>query len=494
MADISALFQAMGVGQQPQDPTAALQQSGLGPQAAPPQQDPAMDPLAAAEADLQKKYDQALAVWQADPKSMIPQNLADFKKYEDQQYQEKYGRQGAATRFMQQVLAGAKGKTLQEVNSESARSDWDEALKQQAQQIAQQKSQAGQAAQLIGQQLGEIRSQRAAQQARDRDITNNRRITENSPENKAVVAAQAKKDFIQNLKDSGHWDGYTDDERKFIEVNGKLPPPTPPKAIPGSAKGEDILQFHPDAKSGGTPLDKGKYYRLVETGNRREYEPTAPPGYEVPQTTTSERPVTVGNTVQSIPFSSTRGPTGATAPQGAGGGGPRILGSSPTEQRRAEEPTYTPKGQEVLQETQPVLDMMGRVKELLAPVKDQNMPFSTLVDRGAYSIGMATDASKLINKLELERIVGAARILKGSSRAISVLEDAKVHLPNPKIDSAKLMYEKTETILQALDDIKRSVDTYERKYPGRTDVKTDDLKKSGPKTADDFLKLYPPKR
>ncbi len=487
MADIQALLSQIGmaptqINQAPPDlpqdnPLASIgigapPQANLGPAPLSPQQTQEAK-WAQQEAELEAARQKAMAVLQADPKSMIPQNIADFKKYEDAQFKEKYGKPGiggTAHRFLQEVLAGYSGKTLQEVNSEAARKDWTEAMQEQAQQIAQQQHQAAQVAQLTQQQLADLRAQRS------NDVAN-RRIDVNSPDNKAAVSQAVIGNTIQHLKDTGVWDTLSGAQQASIQAGTKSVTPDRAQNVPGSAKGADILQFHTDAKSGGQPLDPTKYYRLVKIGDKSEYEPTTPPGYEVPQTTTRESLGTVGGNSVVVPLKSTRGPAGQPQSTNTGGGGGiRVLGPSGAEQRRLEEPTYTAKGQEVLQETQPVIDMMSRVKDMIEPVKDQNVPFSTLVDRGAYSLGIATDASSLINKLELERIVGAARILKGSSRAISVLEDAKVHLPNPKVDSAKLMYEKTQTILQALDDIKKSVDTYERKYPGMSATKPDDIK------------------
>jgi hypothetical protein len=108
--------------------------------------------------------------------------------------------------------------------------------------------------------------------------------------------------------------------------------------------------------------------------------------------------------------------------------------------------------QRVLQETQPVLDNIQRIKAELEPLKNSSTPAATLLPRIAYALGYGTDQSKLLSDLEMGRIVQGARIIKGSSKAAPVLEKAMIHTPNAWKDSGKLMYDKLSRIEQTLQD------------------------------------------
>ena len=164
-------------------------------------------------------------------------------------------------------------------------------------------------------------------------------------------------------------------------------------------------------------------------------------------------------------------PTGAKTPApvkpaGAGNGGGRVIGQSPQQTTRQWENELTPNGQKAVAESEPVLDQVNRAMAMLESTKNENTPLAEALPRLGYSVGIATDVSKLINNLELGKVIGASRVLKGGSRALPALELAMKHLPIVEKDSAKLMYEKLQNVKQNLEDIKAAAFQYERKYPG----------------------------
>jgi len=225
---------------------------------------------------------------------------------------------------------------------------------------------------------------------------------------------------------------------------------------------------------------------------------TPPPAY-VPETSstssTTQRVVTVDGRVITVPVTSTSQntktrsvPGGTTPPTPAPKGkgmtpppasisnpgepalppGARVIGKSPAQYLREIQNQYTPAGQTALQQTAPVLDQVDRAMKMLEPVKNDNQMLEYALKRLGYSVGLASDTSALINNLELGKIVGASRILRGGSRSYEALKQAMIHLPDPKKDSPKLMYEKLQNIRRNLTDINDSVDKFERKFPGMT--------------------------
>src|ERR1043166_4665351 len=123
----------------------------------------------------------------------------------------------------------------------------------------------------------------------------------------------------------------------------------------------------------------------------------------------------------------------------------------------------TPAAQRVLYETEPVHDMINRIKAELEPHKNDNTPAANLLPRIAYALGYGTDQGAFLSALELTRITGGARLIRGSSRAANVLEKAMIHTPNAWKDSSKLMYDKLSTIEKNLTDIEQAARTYGRK-------------------------------
>ena len=186
-------------------------------------------------------------------------------------------------------------------------------------------------------------------------------------------------------------------------------------------------------------------------------------GMMTPVPTPSSSTTTVGG--PSASGTRLKGSTGG----GAGGTSVRIgqpLGQSQSTFKMSAENPLTPAGQQAIAEAQPVMQQLNRAQAMLESIKDDNMPFTTAPARLGYAVGMASDYSNLINNLEMGKVIGAARVLKGSSRAIQALNIAMKHLPDPAKDSPKLMYEKIQNIKQNLADIQTAAATNERRYPG----------------------------
>ena len=186
-------------------------------------------------------------------------------------------------------------------------------------------------------------------------------------------------------------------------------------------------------------------------------------GVMTPVATPSSSTTTVGG-----PSASGARPKGGTS-GGTGGASVRTgqpLGQSQSTFKMSAENPLTPAGQQAIAEAQPVMQQLNRAQAMLESIKDDNMPFTTAPARLGYAVGMASDYSNLINNLEMGKVIGAARVLKGSSRAIQALNIAMKHLPDPAKDSPKLMYEKIQNIKQNLADIQTAAATNERRYPG----------------------------
>jgi hypothetical protein len=123
--------------------------------------------------------------------------------------------------------------------------------------------------------------------------------------------------------------------------------------------------------------------------------------------------------------------------------------------------------QNVIVNTQPVLDQVSDLMGKLKDYKDVNTPGYFAADRTAYAMGMKSNvtgemASQIAN-LELQKVVAAAAALKGSSRALPALKIAMEHTPNVWTDSPALIYEKLNTIQGRLADVVNDAYTYGRK-------------------------------
>lgn len=254
-------------------------------------------------------------------------------------------------------------------------------------------------------------------------------------------------------------------------------------------------------------------------GNELSRRPSAPPAAYVPSTTTNarngEQVVVVGDQVRAVPVTSgttsTRsraipgmpppnvapgagaapydpfaaGQTGdqppaapvskapaparpttaprASAPaQGAG----RTIGESPAAFKMRVENEYTPNGQKVMGELFPRMEMIKRLIGFLEPNKNDDMPASHLLDTLAYRMGYAGNTGGFLSQLQLGSIGQAGSLIKGVSRAKEVLDKAMVHTPAAWKDSSKMMYQKLTEIYRNMEDMKKGVDMYEKKFPG----------------------------
>ncbi|HLZ39390.1 MAG TPA: hypothetical protein VKQ11_00415 [Candidatus Sulfotelmatobacter sp.] len=164
-------------------------------------------------------------------------------------------------------------------------------------------------------------------------------------------------------------------------------------------------------------------------------------------------------------------PSGAPKPSG-GGGVPKTRTfegiKSDSALKRDIENQYDAKGAEAMAETTPVIKMVDRAIAMIkADGENSNMPFTRTLQRLGYKYGLATDASKLINNLELGKVIGAARVLKGGSRSYQALELAMQHLPNVTTGSNKLMLEQLQNVRQNLTDVQDAANQFHRKYPGK---------------------------
>lgn len=139
----------------------------------------------------------------------------------------------------------------------------------------------------------------------------------------------------------------------------------------------------------------------------------------------------------------------------------------------------SPQAQKVLMDTTPTHDQIQDLMQQFESVKNDNTPASHMVDRAKYAVGIATPSGKAadqIAQLELTRVAGAARVLKGSSRAVQALQLAMKHLPNVWVDSNQLIYSKLANLDGALKQIEDETYNYGKKTgivpPNRNAPKT----------------------
>jgi hypothetical protein len=144
----------------------------------------------------------------------------------------------------------------------------------------------------------------------------------------------------------------------------------------------------------------------------------------------------------------------------------RDLGVSPSQYKRDIEQPLTKDAVKVIADNEPVMKQLDRALEMLKGAESDNTPYRDWLKRKGYGLGSASDVSPLINNLELGKVIGAARVLKGSSRAMSAMNIAMTHLPDPGKDSPRLMVEKIRNIKQNLTDINDAAREYGAKYPG----------------------------
>lgn len=112
----------------------------------------------------------------------------------------------------------------------------------------------------------------------------------------------------------------------------------------------------------------------------------------------------------------------------------------------------SPSFQTALSTVEPVLTQIERLKSELEPIKTINKPGYFLPDRLKYAVGISGTTGGMLADLSLSSIVGAARVLKGSSRAYQIFEQALVHTPNAWKDSPQLIYDKLGKMERNLKD------------------------------------------
>ena len=126
----------------------------------------------------------------------------------------------------------------------------------------------------------------------------------------------------------------------------------------------------------------------------------------------------------------------------------------------------SPAAQKTLQESTPTHDQISELKAQFEPLKGDNTSGKYFKQRLLYSLGQQTEvggAADTIAQLELNRVVGAARVMKGASRGVKILEKAMVHLPNVWIDSPALIYAKLDNLDKALTQIEQDAVLYGKK-------------------------------
>ncbi len=117
----------------------------------------------------------------------------------------------------------------------------------------------------------------------------------------------------------------------------------------------------------------------------------------------------------------------------------------------------SPSFQTALSTVDPVLTQIQRLKSELEPIKKINKPGYFLPDRAKYALGIGGETAGQIADLNLASITGAARVLKGSSRAVPIFNKALEHTPNVWVDSPSLIYDKLSRIEQNLKDGKAAL-------------------------------------
>jgi len=330
---LAALFQAQGFSQPQQNPLAQM----MNPQAAQPQieqpdpsltamqppQVPGQPPTAGTPTQnldtsiklLQQQVQENIAKLQQPIEADIPPELKSFDKYNEAKYQQTYGGGGilgTAGRALANFLSGMRnnGATIKDTLTEQNRKDWQTAVQQEQQRVQMQKAQLAQATQMQAQELANLRLQQQMQNQAAQQAVAQQRADQSAPGAKVTANLDETQKRIQSLKDMGLWDQLTNEQKAAAGLGAKTVAAEPIKPIPGSAVAEDILTAHPDATSGGKPLIKGKYYKLIAGGNGSTYEPTAPPPSEVTRGTTREQ--VIGYDAQNNPivasFKSTSGP------------------------------------------------------------------------------------------------------------------------------------------------------------------------------------------
>ena len=123
--------------------------------------------------------------------------------------------------------------------------------------------------------------------------------------------------------------------------------------------------------------------------------------------------------------------------------------------------------QNTVMTTDPILTQVQNLKDTIAPLKGNNTPGYYAADRLMYAMGMksniAGETADQIANLELQKVVAAASVMKGSSRTIQALRIAMQHTPDVWKDSPAMIYQKLDTIQNRLQDVINDAYTYGKK-------------------------------
>jgi hypothetical protein len=130
---------------------------------------------------------------------------------------------------------------------------------------------------------------------------------------------------------------------------------------------------------------------------------------------------------------------------------------------------HSPQAQHIMQDTQPVKERVdiaidAITKEIQAHPEAKNQPGYFFNDRFQYALGVNPTAGGLVTRAAMDNIVGAGRILKGSSRAAEQLDKAEIHLPQMWKDSPSLILEKLKAVREQLTLIQKSALDFGNKY------------------------------
>lgn len=147
-------------------------------------------------------------------------------------------------------------------------------------------------------------------------------------------------------------------------------------------------------------------------------------------------------------------------------------------------------------ETMPVFDQISALKSKIESLglKDNDTAGYLFLPRLAYAAGFGGEQGKMsqeISSLELSKVIGAARVLKGSSRALPALDKAMIHLPYAWKDSPKKMYQQLENIETNLKNLNQEALAYGQKYQNSRDIENR-LRSQGALPGDNKKKVASP--
>lgn len=486
-------------------------------------------------------------------RSKMTGSLKDLNTYVDSQYQQKYGgggKTGTGLRFLTDLLRGNGRPTLKEQSDAAAERDYKAAMTEVTQQVIAEKSAKAQQLQAIQEQARVLGPAWQAERKLKLEQANRDRIADimasAKDENgkalhtaKQVAEARLGRNFSNFTPRILTTDVLGADAEGIPTIDGKPRDPTTHYRMESADSPEGAVliargnpqtttrviplaaaqQVFPTAKS-ATGWVAIKY----DSQNKPVGEPqeAAPSPAYAP--TTTERAVTIGNDVVKVPMRTQKEVPGTAPGRGVAtpttpiapppsplsrilppANGPatpttppilppalgRVLGRSPAAVRRDEENPLTGTAQGVLETTAPVMAQVNRAMAMLEPHKNENkLQDRDTWERLKYKFGIKPGDSELISNEELGKVIGASRVLKGSSRALPSLEIAMTHLPDPWKDTYALQYSKLQNLKKNLEDIEKDAKLYGTKYPGRVPSAPGTAPNVNPPAMEDLDKKY----